>query len=213
MPRAISSETAEVVDIKVWKPSLDFIGRRPDAAAACSGRGAASHHRSCRMSQLPVPAAAERKSSKVLIRDPSGLPVVLTRATSGSTTSSFSHRDLAGEASYRMVIGSPEWYRRLCVHPHSATRVIWDSVSMVFLLYNAFIVPLRLCFDVTDYCPSPIFIFESITDAFFVRPPLLTPPPSPLRRPHPTPVTPRHRHAPASVCRSSTCSQISSRPS
>ena len=84
------------------------------------------------------------------------------------------------EPRYRRVIGEPEWYRRISIHPHSAGRVSWDTVSMIFLLYNAFIVPLRICFDVTDYCPSSIWIFESVTDWFFVRPPS-----TPYCSPHP----------------------------
>ena len=67
------------------------------------------------------------------------------------------------------VIGEPEWYRRVCLHPHSKPRIAWDLCSMTFLLYNAFIVPLRICFDITDYCPEGIWIFESVTDWFFVR--------------------------------------------
>eukprot|EP00966_Prymnesium_polylepis_P199283 4617524-Prymnesium_polylepis.2 len=54
------------------------------------------------------------------------------------------------------------------MHPYSPTRLLWDTSAMVFLLYNAAIIPFRLCFNVTDYCPSPIWFFESFVDWFFV---------------------------------------------
>lgn len=66
------------------------------------------------------------------------------------------------------IDGSPEWYRRVSLHPHSHARAIWDTVAMLFLVYNAFMVPMRLCFDVTDYCPEPLWVFDSVTDWFFV---------------------------------------------
>ena len=93
------------------------------------------------------------------------------RPVSKSPSSAGKHSNASFESAkrYRKVVGEPEWYRRICVHPHSPVRISWDTVSMMFLLYNAFVVPLRLCFDVTDYCPASIWVFESVTDWFFVR--------------------------------------------
>lgn len=39
---------------------------------------------------------------------------------------------------------------------------------MALLLYNAIVIPLRICFDVSDYCPSGIWLWEAFADWFFV---------------------------------------------
>lgn len=98
---------------------------------------------------------------------------------------------------YKKIVGEPEWYRRMSIHPHSPLRVTWDSCSMVFLVYNAFAVPLRLCFDVTDYCPSNIWFFEATTDFFFVR---VLRPPAPRQLPA--------VHARADSLKHSLCPQV-----
>jgi len=67
-----------------------------------------------------------------------------------------------------VIEGAPSWARPLMLHPYSRTRLLWDSFSMLFLIYNAVLIPFRMCFQVTDYCPSPIWIFESCVDWFFV---------------------------------------------
>lgn len=54
------------------------------------------------------------------------------------------------------------------VHPHSLVRVWWDIISMAFLLFNAAVVPLQLCFiDSIPRCPSAFWAFTSVVDWFF----------------------------------------------
>ena len=41
------------------------------------------------------------------------------------------------------------WY---IVHPGSSFKVLWDSFAVVILIYTVVIAPLKLGFDVEDYC-------------------------------------------------------------
>ena len=108
-----------------------------------------------------MPVAAQTSPKRAVARSRTQ---ILARAASYAARE---ERD--ADYRFKRVKGSPEWYRRMSIHPHSQKRIAWDTVSMFFLFYNAFIVPLRLTFDVTDYCPTPIWFFEAFTDLFFVR--------------------------------------------
>ena len=110
---------------------------------------------------LPQPSPAAPSGSPMKSPGSSKPPVSPARSVSVSSLTDALPR-------YKRVVGAPEWYRRISIHPHSPTRIIWDTVSMIFLLYNAFMVPLRLCFDVNDYCPAPMWILEATIDLFFV---------------------------------------------
>lgn len=39
---------------------------------------------------------------------------------------------------------------------------------MALLIYLAIFIPLRVTFDIIDYCPAPIWLIETAMDFFFV---------------------------------------------
>ena len=43
-----------------------------------------------------------------------------------------------------------------------------DTISMLLLFYVALIVPVRIAYDLSDHCPSAVWIFESVIDMFFL---------------------------------------------
>ena len=53
-------------------------------------------------------------------------------------------------------------------HPHSRGRLLWDVLSMMALVYNIVVVPYRISFDSTEFCPNSLWILEAIIDWFFV---------------------------------------------
>ena len=54
------------------------------------------------------------------------------------------------------------------IHPTSRSKVMWDSWSVLILVYTVFLVPMRLGFDIEDFCPEPIWIFEAVIDSSFM---------------------------------------------
>ena len=49
------------------------------------------------------------------------------------------------------VIGEPEWYRRVCLHPHSKPRIAWDLWILCMLMYVAVALPYRFGFGAVAY--------------------------------------------------------------
>lgn len=59
-------------------------------------------------------------------------------------------------------------YACIIMRPFALRKVIWDLIGVVFLLWTIVLTPLRLGFDVEDFCPSSIWIWEFTIDCFFM---------------------------------------------
>ena len=57
------------------------------------------------------------------------------------------------------------WY---ILHPSGKCKMWWDAYAVIILVYAVCGAPLRLGFDVEDYCPSAIWTFEAIVDICFI---------------------------------------------
>ena len=58
--------------------------------------------------------------------------------------------------------------QRFLLDPEGGKRMGWDIISMFFLVYSIMMVPLRIAFQVNEYCPSVFWLYESLIDWFFV---------------------------------------------
>ena len=56
------------------------------------------------------------------------------------------------------------WY---IVHPGCFGKVLWDTFAVLILVYTVVLAPLKLGFDVEDYCPSGLWWWEAIIDTTF----------------------------------------------
>lgn len=56
------------------------------------------------------------------------------------------------------------WY----INPYSNFRTRWDLLLSVVLIYNGFVIPLRLAFDMTDDLSSPLFWLDRMVDSLFL---------------------------------------------
>ena len=54
------------------------------------------------------------------------------------------------------------------IHPNRPAKLMWDSYAILILLYTIVIAPLRLGFDVEDFCPAPIWLWEALVDTSFI---------------------------------------------
>ena len=54
------------------------------------------------------------------------------------------------------------------LNPSGKKKSFWDLYAMIILLYAVCCAPLRLAFDIEDYCPSGIWIIETLIDLSFV---------------------------------------------
>lgn len=54
------------------------------------------------------------------------------------------------------------------IDPHSHFCIIWNLISIICLVYNAVVMPLRLCFSVYSWCPDPSWFVECFIDIFFM---------------------------------------------
>ena len=57
---------------------------------------------------------------------------------------------------------------RFMLSPESRKKVLWDVISVILLVYTIIIAPLRLGFELEDYCPQAIWIWETVIDVAFV---------------------------------------------
>lgn len=57
------------------------------------------------------------------------------------------------------------WY---IIHPASKPKLWWDMWSMLILVYTVIVVPVRLSFDVEEFCPDPLWWIEAVIDICFV---------------------------------------------
>ena len=57
---------------------------------------------------------------------------------------------------------------RHIIRPDSTRKLWWDAYAVIILIYAVIVAPLRLSFDVEDYCPSSVWILEAVIDVCFV---------------------------------------------
>ena len=57
---------------------------------------------------------------------------------------------------------------RYILHPSGKFKMWWDTFAVIILIYAVCCAPLRLGFDVEDYCPSGIWVFEALVDICFI---------------------------------------------
>ena len=50
--------------------------------------------------------------------------------------------------------------QRFLLDPEGGKRMGWDIISMFFLVYSIMMVPLRIAFQVNEYCPSVFWLYE-----------------------------------------------------
>ena len=107
----------------------------PDAPKAKAQDGALPLHRASSTADAPpsrrAPTMVQRSPSISELSIEVGAiqkPSLKRRASTPGTPES------PGAPPSSTVIGEPEWYRRVCLHPHSKPRIAWDLCSMTFLL-------------------------------------------------------------------------------
>lgn len=62
--------------------------------------------------------------------------------------------------------GAPlPWY---IIHPGRKPKMCWDVFAVTILLYAVVMTPVRLTFGIEDYCPSTMWILDTIIDIAFV---------------------------------------------
>lgn len=44
----------------------------------------------------------------------------------------------------------------------------WDMYAILILLYTIVVAPLKIGFDVEDYCPNPVWVWEAVVDGSFI---------------------------------------------
>ena len=44
------------------------------------------------------------------------------------------------------------------LHPNRRVKIVWDSYAISILLYTIIFAPLKIGFDIEDYCPSAIWV-------------------------------------------------------
>lgn len=63
---------------------------------------------------------------------------------------------------------------RLCnlpivvLRPDSSFKVAWDLFAVSILLYTIVVAPLRVAFEIEDFCPAPIWLWETVVDIAFI---------------------------------------------
>ena len=56
----------------------------------------------------------------------------------------------------------------IIIPPFSPRKMIWDMIGVALLQWTIILTPLRLGFDVEDFCPSSIWVWEFTIDCFFM---------------------------------------------
>ena len=54
------------------------------------------------------------------------------------------------------------------LHPGAVKKLWWDAFAVLILIYAVVLSPMRLGFDIEDFCPSSIWIWEAFVDCSFV---------------------------------------------
>jgi len=57
------------------------------------------------------------------------------------------------------------WY---IIHPAHKPKLCWDIFAVMILLYAVVMTPVRLSFNIEDYCPNTMWILDTIIDIAFV---------------------------------------------
>lgn len=52
------------------------------------------------------------------------------------------------------------------INPHGRFRILWDTVSMLFIFYDLVNVPYVICFEIPS--TEPTFLFDTFKDLFFI---------------------------------------------
>ena len=71
------------------------------------------------------------------------------------------------KAWYHACSRHPFWRRHL-LRPDSPQKICWDLLAIGFLMYTIVIAPMKIGFEIEDYCPSGIWVWEAIIDCAFV---------------------------------------------
>ena len=108
--------------------------------------------------------AARESERAPAVNPPLGTPGT-SKGSGISAVRSTKNVDLADRsASDASRNGKLPWY---IIAPDSAFKLWWDTYAVTILIYAVVIAPLRLGFDVEDYCPSGIWIVEAVIDICF----------------------------------------------
>ena len=126
---------------------------------------------------VPVIIDANDSPSDVAIRQPAPnspadlnlpLPVRLSalhdRPTLKSMGMMFAHKSMS-KVTPTEQLGAVPCY---ILHPGAVKKLWWDAFAVLILIYAVVLSPLRLGFDIEDFCPSSIWIFEAFVDCAFV---------------------------------------------
>lgn len=63
------------------------------------------------------------------------------------------------------LVANVPWY---LIQPNSRFKVGWDTLAIVLLVYTVVIVPVRIGFEIEDFCPSGIWWWETFIDVAFL---------------------------------------------
>ena len=125
----------------------------------------------------------DRSSSVALVVHRSAPLVIEIAATEHTPSMAVSTRTSKSDASLSIATSPPRlsstkaqkedsnegvetpWY---IILPDAPGKVVWDAIAVILLLYTVIIVPLRIGFEVEDYCPSAIWIWELVIDMCFI---------------------------------------------
>lgn len=60
-----------------------------------------------------------------------------------------------------------DWYHSWAIHPSGTAKLMWDWVIIVFVLYNAVLVPFQVAFQPPWATHRAFYVFDNLVDVMF----------------------------------------------